>query len=445
MNFARWLVVEARRPAWHWLETVLLTLLAAAIAYLANPADPFLLRAAFPWLLFAPVLVALRYGVLPGIVSTGVLGALWTLEREAGIVPAEPPLLHLTGALMLTLVCGEFAGLWSARLSRAEGSLRYVREKLDRLTREHFLLLNSHRRLEQDQLARPVTLRAALARIRRLASSEPAAGELPGAQALAALLAQFCQLEAASLHDCRGGVPAIQPVAAIGTVTPLDRADAMVRHCLEHKAISHLQLGELAGDASPRYVVVAPVLSSDGELIGLFAVEQMAFLALHDETLSMLAVLLGYYADALRLSRAARIMQRALPGCPIEFADELVRAHRMRVDEAVPSSLLLLHFGGHPDSAQFAAFMRRQLRDLDMIWDLAPALEAQGHFDMLVLLPLAGEAAAADAVERLEKELQARYRVDFDAARIRPYTAQLAAGDPFVALKLFLDLHDVRV
>ena len=435
MSPTRWLVAATRRPAWQWLETVLLTLLAAALAYATHPADPLLLARDFPWLLFAPVLLALRYGVLPGLGSTAILAALWVLERAAGLVPPEPPTLYFAGALLLTLVCGEFAGLWEARVGRCETSLRYVREKLDRLTRQHYLLLTSHQRLEQDQLVRPVTLRAALGRIRRLAA------ERSGAAALAALLAQVCQLEAAGLYACEGGEPQVRPIASIGPAQALDTADPMVRHCLEHRAISHVQVD----DFGQRYVLVAPVASSDGRLLALLAVEQMSFLALQEETLSTLGVLLGYYADALQVSRAARVMRTALPSCPLEFADELVRMHRMRVAQQVPSTLLLLRFGGHPDSAAFAAFIRRQMRDLDMIWDLPPAGGAEGRFDMLLLLPLAGEAAAADAIDRLEGALEARYQVGFDAARIRPYSAAVEEGDPFVALKLFLDLHDVRV
>lgn len=444
MTFARWVIVDGRRTAWQWLETAVLTLLAAAIAYRISPSDPFLLRSAFPWLLFAPALLALRYGALPGLASIAILGTLWLLERNAGLVSGNPPALHLTGALILTLVCGEFAGLWQARLSRAEGSLRYVSEKLDRLTRQHYLLLMSHQRLEQDQLARPVTLRAALARIRRLAAEEAPPGELPGARPLMSLLAQFAQLEVASLHECRAGAPAVQPLAAIGPATPLDPADPIVRHCLDTREICHVQTEPLAGAAGERYVVVAPVASSDGRLVALLAVEQMPFLALHQETLSVLAVLLGYYADALGVSRAARIMQRALPGCPIEFADELSRVHRMRLEHDVPSALLLLHLESHPDRADFAAFLRRQMRDLDMIWE-PPAPDAEAPSALLLLLPLADAAAAADAIDRLENALETRYHARFDVARIRAYATQIGPGDPFVALKLFLDLHDVRI
>jgi hypothetical protein len=448
MSFGTWLMADGRRQAWQWLETVLLTLLAAALSYAASPADPFFIAAEFPWVLFAPALLALRYGVLPGLASVVVLAAAWALERSIGVVPREPPTLYFMGALLLTLVCGEFASIWNGRLRRIESTYRYAREKLERLTRQHYLLLLSHDRLEQDQLARPVTLRAALMRIRTLAAGgETAAPEsLPGLPEMATLLAQFCQLEVAGFYACAGGKPDPQPRAAIGPAKPLDPADPMVLECLEGKALAHVRTGGLSGAQGGRYVVVAPVLDGAGRLLALFAIEQMPFLALHEETLSTLAVLLGYYADWLQVSRRARVVQRALPGCPIEFAAELVRVQRMRAEHGVPSTLLLLRFGGHPDSAAFSQLIRRQLRDLDTVWELPlrPGMLAPVA-DLLVLLPLAGAAGAEGALSRLENALELRHFTGFDGARIRPYDAQIEAADPFVALKLFLDRHDVRL
>ncbi len=448
MSFGSWLIAEGRLPVWHWLETLLLTLLAAALAYAASPDDPFFVDAEFPWVLFAPALLALRYGVLPGLASVALLGVVWAAERAAGLLRPEPPTLYFMGALLLTLVCGEFASIWNARLRRVESTYRYAREKLDRLTRQHYLLLLSHERLEQDQLSRPMTLRAALLRIRALtaARDDDDAGALPGLQEMAAMLAQFCQLEVAAFHACADGVPESQPRAAIGAARALDPADPMVQQCLESRALSHVRKDGLAGAPGAQYVVVAPVIDQEGRLLALFAIEQMPFLALHDEALSTLTVLLGYYADSLQVSRQARVVQRALPSCPIEFAAELTRVHRMLVGQGVPSSLVLLRFGGHPDSATFGALLRRQLRDLDTVWELPPRPgTAVPVPDLMVLLPLAGAAGAEGALARLEQALLLRHSVDFDGARIRPYDLQLETQDPFVGLKLFLDQHDVRL
>jgi len=449
VTFSDWLTAEARQPLWHWLETVLLTLLAAALSYAASPADPFFIGAPFPWVLFAPSLLALRYGLLPGLGSVAVLCVLWAVERSAGIVRPELPTLYFMGGLLLTLVCGEFASIWNTRLRRAESTYLYAREKLERLTRQHYLLLLSHDRLEQDQLSRPVTLRVALARIRQLTAADSQAdpnNPLPGLPQLAALLSQFSQLEIAGFYACVAGKPETQLRAAIGAAHPLDLDDPMLRYCLERKALAHVRMQELAATPGGHYVVVAPVMDRDGRLLAVFTIEQMPFLALHDESLTSLAVLLGYYADSLQISRQARVVQRALPSCPIEFAAELVRVQRMRTEHEVPSSIVLLRFGNHPDSPVFATLLRRQLRDLDTVWELPlrPGTLAPVP-DLLVLLPLAGAAGAEGALARLEHALELRHLTGFDGARIRVYDLQLGAGDAFVTLKLFLDQHDVRL
>lgn len=53
-----------------WLEVVFIPIAAIGIAWLASPQDPLLANLLFPWLWLAPVLIALRYGVLPGLLAS---------------------------------------------------------------------------------------------------------------------------------------------------------------------------------------------------------------------------------------------------------------------------------------------------------------------------------------------------------------------------------------
>ncbi len=440
----------ARRSPWVWLETVALTLLAVTLAMWAEPSNPFFVRGDFPWLVLAPALLALRYGVLPGLLSCALLAMLWLVARKYGLVTGPAPATSLVGAMILTMVCGEFASNWMAKLRRLEISGRYLDERLDRLTRQHYLLMLSHERLEQEQFSRPVTLRAAVARIRMLAAAprEPvAANAAPGAQSypglasLVELLGQFCQLEVAGIHACTAEGPGSAVIEAIGAARPLVVDDPLVAYCMAKRELSHVQMSELRGAAHSRYLIVAPVITSEGRLLALLAVEQMPFLALHAETLSTLSVLLGYYADSLAVSRAARVMHQALPGCPLDFADEVNRCHRMWQSAGIYSALMLIKFGTHPEAAEFAALMRRQFRDLDIVWGIE---QPRGRI-LLALMPLAGPAGVEGCMSRLESSLDQRYQLNFDAARIAPHSQQLGDEDPFVTVKLMLEDHDVRL
>ena len=71
----------------------------------------------------------------------------------------------------------------------------------------HLLLRLSHDRLEQDLIGRPMAMRDALSTLHSLIRDEPgaAASPLPGAQGLLRLLAQYCQLEIATIHSAADG------------------------------------------------------------------------------------------------------------------------------------------------------------------------------------------------------------------------------------------------
>ena len=64
-------------PPWiALLEILLIPLVALAIGFLLNPQDPLWIHSDFHWTWLAPVIVALRYGPLPGLSAAGVLLAV---------------------------------------------------------------------------------------------------------------------------------------------------------------------------------------------------------------------------------------------------------------------------------------------------------------------------------------------------------------------------------
>jgi hypothetical protein len=65
------------------LETLAVTALLLAIGYGINAADPFYLHHQFPWLIVAPLLIALRYGFLFGMSSTFLFVVLLMVGKNS--------------------------------------------------------------------------------------------------------------------------------------------------------------------------------------------------------------------------------------------------------------------------------------------------------------------------------------------------------------------------
>ena len=188
----------ADEPAWIWLwagfEAVLFGVAALTLAFWLNPVDPFGTSAEFPWLWLVPAVVAMRYGSVIGLVSVLTYFGGWIALEILRFVTPVFPQVYFLGGLILALICGQFADVWNSRQRRLRAVNAYLDERLNALTKSHFLLRLSHERLEQDLLAKPLTLRETLVRLRSLSSLDRQEA-LPGAS-------EFCSCwrRAASLR-----------------------------------------------------------------------------------------------------------------------------------------------------------------------------------------------------------------------------------------------------
>lgn len=426
---------RGRPGAWYiaWLETVLFTIAAGLLALWLHPEDPLFVKSEFPWLALMPIVLALRYGAVAGTVSMALVVITWLAGTQHGMMDGEFPRYYFIGGEMLVLICGQFCSLWSIRLRRLERIAAYNEERVNQLTRRYYLARLSQDQLEQSLISKPVTLRSALADIRGIIAANQ--GELPGVADFMGLLSQTCQLEFAAIYPVRGDEPETVPCAKVGEPGPLRTDDPMLRECLSRRTLMHVREAGDEGIAESAYLVAAPLLDSEGSLLAVLVVEDMPFHALAEEGLRMMSVMLGYYADASRRIAAAVVIQEMLPGCPLPFAEETLRSHRLFMEEKVPSTLVAFRFDAHPDRELFVSTIVKSVRDLDCIWELEGATRPV----VMVLLPLAGRAGVEGFLMRTEGLLRQRHNLGLDAAGITPYVAALTAERPAITMTLLLE------
>lgn len=415
---------------WMWLEVVVITACALALGLIFQRDDPLQLRAGFPWIWLAPVLIALRYGVVPGIFSSVMLMAAWQLLRYFAETSQSFPQQYFLGGLILVILSGEFATAWGARLRHAEETSRYLAERLGRLTLRHLLLKASHDRMEQEALARPITLRDAMLELRALAAAQHDA-RLPASHALLQVLTQQCQLESAAIFAAapRGG--SYVRTCEIGAPPDLHPADPLLLHALKHESLAHLLTDGLTDAASPSpFLVVAPIQSSGRQVLGMLAVDRIPFVALNEENLQMLAVLLGYYADCVVESDETRRFFGQFPDAPADFAEEFSKMLRLRRDHQLDSHIVVHSFAD--DESGRHAITQHDLirRSLDVSWQM----EKDGRIVLANLMPLADKAAVREYLLRSETRLQEYMGSIYDERSLTPIVISLAETDPVASL-----------
>lgn len=416
------------------LEALALCALAMGFSRWAAPSDPFGLAAEFPWLWIVPALLAMRYGTAIGVGSVIAFVVFWlVLPRFGWLIVSvhEFPKAFFLGGLVLVLVCGQFSDLWTTRTRRLRAVNAYLDERLNTLTKNHFLLRLSHERLEQDLLAKPLTLRETLARLRTLtdrSAPNPAPG-LPGARDFVQLLGQSCQLEIAALYERHedGSYPEI-PTASLGSPGPFDPADPLARYCLAQGKLAHVQTVDIpaAERSASRYLICAPLMPSRGAPVGMLVVEKLPFFALNEDALQLLSVLIGYYADGVRLGQLAGAILATLPDCPPELALDVVRLHRIKIEADIESALVALVFDNDDSALDLFAQVKRLKRGVDLAWEI----NGPDRSALITLMPLAGTAAVDGYLLRIEAAIQSQFGAGFLASKVTIHSARVGYAEP---------------
>lgn len=408
------------------LEALLLPACALLLGFWLQPQDPLWVDAEFHWAWLAPMIVALRYGPLTGLLSVGVLLAGWWWFRPQYV---QFPQVFFLGGLILVLLVGEFSSLWVARTRRAEGMQHYLHQRTEHLIRQYYLLRLSHDRLEHELIGRPMSMRDALKTLRGLGSMES------GAASLLDLLAQYCQIGAAAIYPVQDDTLAEQPLASIGPPLTLHPQDPLLRQALETHKLCHV-VQTLTLKQQSHYLMAAPLLDLGGEIYGLLLVDDMPFFALQEENLQTINLLLGYYTDGLSAQTLAQPLLQRWPDCPAEFAFELQRLWHMHQSTKVQSIVVALEF----TPTAIAHDLPQQLLRLRRLMDETWLLQGQNRQLLAVLMPLGDASTAEGFLARLENWIHQKQNTSLADAGIFPHQLPLSQTQP---LALLQRLHEI--
>ena len=418
MKFYQHLLPHGNKQYWQWGETLGISLAAFYLSYSITPDDP-INSIGYPWLWIAPALIALRYGVLMGVVSVLIFLAGWLLWSSGhSVSDTSFPRLTFLGGTLMVMICGEFSGVWISRTRRVEELQHYTEQRLEMLTRRLYLLSLSHDRLEQDLIGRPGSLREGLKVLNRIL---PAEQGLPGAELYLSLVVHQCNLSVAGLHAVNDGKIKLEPEASIGAFTPVDEHDPLIAHCLKSGELVHINTAENLTELSSRYLVAVPAKTADGRVVAIIAVEKMPFFALQAENMQTLAVLSSYYADTITASEFTSYLTDKLKDCPSDFFKAMHTLRRLQRDMQISSMMVGFAVRNSHESSEQLKSIANAVRGLDETW----TLERGDWRICLVLLPLSGDSSLGGYLDRIERNFVERFGMKPGQAGISTHSITL--------------------
>ena len=391
-----------------WAEVVLLPLAGLVLAAKLFPATPFT-ASSYPWLWVIPLLLGLRYGLAPAALSSMVLTAAGIVAHRFGLSAEAPPLIQIAGGALAALSAGQYRSRWREQLRAGQARTDYTEQRLESLTRAFFVTRLSHDRLEEALITQPVTLRGAMEALRELSAETRTGISAAGANALLQLLAQYCRFETAALHLYRSDRLVDEPLAALGSPSPLVRTDPLLMYALEHEQTAYHSIDQLVElEQGGNYRAVFPLVDSAGEKLGVLVVRDLPLLALVEENLTSAAAMLQYFADESWSSAQTADLRAMVPYCPAPFAHELIKLQRLHERSGIHSTLVVVRARSQEAQAAALDALFDARRGLDLYWREPFGPLSSG---MLILLPLAGPATTRGFLERIDGILRA-HRID---------------------------------
>lgn len=412
------LLAQTSTSVWIVLsEALLLPLVGLILGFRLNPEDPLWSMGSYPWSWIGPIVVALRYGPLAGLGASGILLLGWFGFNQMNHNPF--PQVFFLGGLITVMLIGEFSSIWRARTRRAETMQFYLDQRLDHLIRQYYLLRLSHDRLEQELIGRPMSMRDALKTLRDLSGSRN------DHHALLQLLAQYCQLTVASLHQVNSNQAAPQALATLGEPKTMTSSDPLVTQAIRSRKLCHVAQATVE-QTQTQYLVAAPLLDLGGEIYGILVIEEMPFFALQEENLQTINLLLGYYTDGLAIHALAKPIKTQAPDCPTKFAFELQRLWHMQKSTGVHSVIVALEFSKVAIEKDLPEQIQRLKRMLDETW----LIQTPNRHLLAFLMPLGDASAAEGFLNRLEVWINQKNDTNLATAGVFSHTLLVQSTEP---------------
>lgn len=311
-----------------WLEMLAITVVIPIGGLLIHPEDPFLLGAAFPWLVLVPLLVGAQHGALAAALHTALLFAMaWGHAAQLGRL--DLTLLGAWGGGLMAagVIAGYFRDRIDGRLTQLARQVREDSRRLARLSRAHAVLKLSHQRLEERLSAQGWSLESAVEDARQeLAAST----SLPAlCESILSVLSNHTMVQAATLFTVvseAAGASHPHELALTATLGGPPRLDA--RNRLIERALSSGRLVALDAESSEPgceepVLAAVPLVAASGRPIAVVAVHEMPFMAFQATNLKALAALGAHLADVLeeRLHPASETRVKGRdPDAPLQLA-----------------------------------------------------------------------------------------------------------------------------
>ena len=415
-----------------WIESFVISLLFIFLSELLH--DPLTLESPFPWIWFAPVLIALRYGLWASQFSLVLLLGSYFYQVQPSLIDVHLELFIL-GGLLLTILCVLFQSSGRKKVRDSEEVSNYLQTRIQSIAYAYKVVSLAYQRIEQNYIIKPVTIRSSLANLRELLANSHEPAPKSTLDRFLNIVALQCSIEIAAIYPVKNNKMNPKPIVSIGNITSPDPNTYLIQECLENSVLTYIKAKDLDNSHRSPLLVVAPFLDEQG-IYALLIVESMPFLSLTDDMIETLNLLLQYYLEG-HVVRNAELIIQEYPDCPVDFANELQRLTNLynhtKQDSVVVAFLLL----ESPQQKDYLFRLKQEKRGIDTPWEKSIGK----NIILSILMPITYQAGVEGFKFRMNTILENEFGTELNQDNIRFKSCQVSSfNNPLKLLQYLLQI-----
>lgn len=397
-------------PGWGegWFEAILLPALGILLGWSADPGDPLLLSQPFPWMLLIPLLIALRYELLPALLSILILGSTFLWHPYPEIRGLE----IVAGTILVALIASEYAGYWARREAGRFLQEEITATRFRQLSDDLYVTRISLDRLEQSLIYQPISVRSTLLEIKHRLTTRRGELDTELMHDTLYFLSQLVGIQVASGYRLETGSSIPILLSAFGQAQAWQAEDPVLRKALESgvsQSLADLEITKI------RHYIAVHVHTDHSGIRYLLTIEDMSFFSISKESLQIIEVIFQYLCNyAESLAKATSLLQQ-WPDCPAEFATDFMQLQKLAQRVPRVGMIAVYQFQSGTAAERILEHLQRLRRGLDVVW-IHPRDDL---IQLVILLPFAGDMAVKGHFQRMYSECHQHYAEEWAQSFVR--------------------------
>lgn len=418
-----------------YAETIIVTAVLLGLCYWMNPRNPFYIHGIFPWPWLASVVIALKYGFGPSVLSVAIITAsLIFFQMSLGTSLSSVHQSYLLSGFILTFLCAIFSSSWIRRVNSAEELEAYSEGRLNNLSRSYYMLYISYRYLEENLITKPVSLRNIMLDLQQPLIHQQGILTPEIAQRFLQITLQISAATIAAIYRYENKAFILEPLARVGDIGELNRDDPLITICKETMETSYRSITSLEDMNKSNYLIVLPMLDEKNVLKAILVVKEMPFWKLSNETLRILSILVAYFMGEVTMANLSLDVDN-LRDIPPEFGLELRKLLRLKKQIDVDSALVAIMVSDELRDHNVIESLKTQQRGLDLPWQ-----RQMDNYDvMITLMPLTNSTGIHGYLTRINKFYKSNLGLEIDQKKIKSRYLQLSDLPPKAMIEKFID------